>query len=387
MNNNNVNNRIMIVDDSPELIHMLLEDLQSDFVVTAALSADEALQLLAENELPDIVLLDVNMPGMNGYEACEYIKSDPMLADVDVVFLSSNNSTEEIAHGLAVGGADYLLKPYDPAVLRTKLAHIQHLREQRLQWRADAKNASELAMAVINETGALGVVIHFMRASFTVQSPQALMDCLLETLRSYGLNAIAYWRVGELLECNATGEISSMLELEMIERMHGSAQRLHTIGENLIIAKHHCVLLIKNMPIEEQRRGSLLDNLQIILEGANAKLDYFVGQRTLLEAKQKLVDDIIMGLAPALDEVRQRQVNHKEQIIVLIAGMGIEVEKAFFSMGLTETQEAEILAILNRQLNWLADQLDEGMQVDASFTSLATHLSVLVKHVLSKTTT
>lgn len=385
MSNENSNTRIMIVDDSPELIHMLLEDLQKDFIVSAALSANEALQLLAENQLPDIVLLDVNMPGINGYEACEQIKNDPLLAEVDVVFLSSNNSTEEIARGLAVGGADYLVKPYDPVVLRTKLAHLQQLRERRLQWRADVKSANELAMNVINETGALGIVIHCMRASLTVESPQALMDSLLEALRNYGLNAIVYWRAGELLDCNATGEIGSMLELELIERLHGSAQRFHEIGDNLMIVKEHCVLLIKNMPADEQRRGSLMDNLLIILEGTNAKLNAFVGQRELLEAKQRLVDDIIMGLAPALDEVRLRQMNHKEQIISLIADVGVEVEKAFFSMGLTEAQETEILMILNRQLNWLVDQLDEGMQVDTSFTSLAARLSVLVKHVLSKT--
>lgn len=75
--------RVMIVDDSPELIHMLLEDLQGEFAVTAALNAEEALQLLADSERPDIILLDINMPGMNGYEACEVIKSDPALVDID----------------------------------------------------------------------------------------------------------------------------------------------------------------------------------------------------------------------------------------------------------------------------------------------------------------
>lgn len=382
MINDNSNTRIMIVDDSPELIHMLLEDLQSDFIVTAALSADEALQLLAENQLPDIVLLDVNMPGMSGYEACEQIKSDPLLADVDIVFLSSNNAIEEIARGLAVGGADYLIKPYDPGVLRTKLAHIQRLREQRMQWRADAKNANELVMTVITETGALGVVVNFLRTSLALDSQQALMDCLLDSLRNYGLNAIAYWRLGELLECNATGEISSMLELELVERLHGHAQCLHEIGDHLVIVQRHAVLLIKNMPADESKRGSLQDNLQIILEGVNAKLDYFMVQQSHMEMKQQLIDEIAANLYATLDDIRLRQIEHKEQSIQLIGLLGVEVEKAFFSMGLTETQEAEILATLNRYLNLLVDQLEAGMQFDEDFTSLAVRLSVSVKNAL-----
>lgn len=382
MINDNSNTRIMIVDDSPELIHMLLEDLQSDFIVTAALSAEEALQLLAENQLPDIVLLDVNMSGMNGYDACEQIKNDPLLADVDIVFLSSNNAIEEIARGLAVGGVDYLVKPYDPGVLRTKLAHIQRLREQRLQWRADAKNANELVMTVITETGALGVVVNFLRTSLTLDSPQALMDCLLDSLRNYGLNAIAYWRLGELLECNATGEISSMLELELVERLHGSAQSLHKLGDHLVIVQRHTVLLIKNMPTDEAKRGSMQDNLQIILEGANAKLEYFLGQQLRLQTKQQLIDDIAANLYATLDEIRLRQIEHKEQSIQLIGLLGVEVEKAFFSMGLTEAQETEILNALNHHLNLLVDQLEAGMQLDEDFTSLALRLSSAVKNAL-----
>lgn len=385
MNNEISNTRIMIVDDSPELIHMLLEDLHNDFIVTAALSANEALQLLAENQLPDIVLLDVNMPGMNGYEACEHIKGDDLLAEVDVVFLTSNNSTEEMARGLAVGGADYLTKPYDPATLRTKLAHIRQLRERRFQLRADVRSANKLAMTVINEAGALGIVVHYMRASLRAESPQALMDSLLDALRSYGLNAIIYWRMGELMDCNATGEISSMLELEFIERLYGSEQRLHEIGDYLAVVKDHCVLLVKNMPLDEHRRGSLMDNLLIILEGANAKLDYFAGQRSLLEAKQRLVDDIIMGLVPALDEMRLRQISNKEKLISQISDIGVGLEKELYTMHLTETQEAEIVSKVNRHLNEFADQLNEGLLIDSSFTTLAARLSALVKHVLSKT--
>lgn len=382
MSNHNANIRIMIVDDSPELIHMLLEDLQTDFAVTAALSADEALQMLAENELPDIVLLDVNMPGINGYEACEYIKNDPLLADIDVVFLSSNNSTEEIARGLAVGGADYLVKPYNSAALKTKLAHIQHLREQRLQWRDDAKNANDLVMTVLGETGSLGVVVNFMRTALVNENSPQLMENLLDSLRSYGLNAIAYWSAGDILECAATSEISSMLELELIERMRGSDQVLHKIGGKLIMVHRHSVLLIKNMPNDEKRCGSLQDNLQIILETVNSRLDYFMSQQQRFEQRQGVLDDIIASLSEPINNLLARQIKQREYIIGLVGDLSIDIEKAFFAMGLTETQESEILAILNRKLTGLADQLDVGMRLDEDFTFMLSHLSSAVKKAL-----
>jgi hypothetical protein len=201
-------------------------------------------------------------------------------------------------------------------------------------------------------------------------------------LRNYGLNAIVYWRLDDLLDCNATGEISSMLELELVERMHGNAQSLHTIGDKLLIVQRHTVLLIKNMPEDEVKRGNLQDNLQIILEGINAKLEYFHSQHMRQKLKEHLIDDIATNLYATLDELRLRQVSHKEQSIQLIGILGVEVEKAFFSMGLTEAQETEILNTLNHHLNLLVDQLEEGMQLDEDFTALALRLSSSVKNAL-----
>ena len=81
-------------------------------------------------------------------------------------------------------------------------------------------------------------------------------------------------------------------------------------------------------------------------------------------------------------EIRLRQIAHKEQSIQLIGLLGVEVEKAFFSMGLTEAQETEILSALNHHLNLLVDQLEAGMQFDEDFTSLALRLSSAVKNAL-----
>lgn len=374
--------RVMIVDDSPELIHMLLEDLQGEFAVTAALNAEEALQLLADSERPDIILLDINMPGMNGYEACEVIKSDPALVDIDVIFLSSNNSTEEIARGLAVGGSDYLVKPYSSSVLKTKLAHAQRLREQRLQLRAEAKNANDLVMTVLSETGALGVVVNFLRSSLANETSAQLMSGLLEALSNYGLNAVAYFKAGDILECNATHEISSMLELELIERMHGSDQSLTNIGNKFLLVQRHCVLLIKKMPADEVKRGALQDNLQIILEGVNAKLNYFLIQQRQAGRQQQLINEVMASLSETLTDLRTRQIEHREDVIVLIGELGIDVEKAFFSMGLTEAQEKEILDILTRQLSRLVTQLEAGMQLDDDFTALGARVANAVNKVL-----
>ncbi|QEY17058.1 hypothetical protein D0C16_14375 [Cellvibrio sp. KY-GH-1] len=88
------------------------------------------------------------------------------------------------------------------------------------------------------------------------------------------------------------------------------------------------------------------------------------------------------SLSETLTDLRTRQIEHREDVIVLIGELGIDVEKAFFSMGLTEAQEKEILDILTRQLSRLVTQLEAGMQLDDDFTALGARVANAVNKVL-----
>lgn len=71
-----LNSKVLIVDDSPEDIRLLMQELKNEFQITAATSADDALQMISEN-IPDVVLMDINMPGTDGYAACAILKDSP----------------------------------------------------------------------------------------------------------------------------------------------------------------------------------------------------------------------------------------------------------------------------------------------------------------------
>lgn len=104
--------KILIVDDSVETRALLARFLgTSGYVVEEAGDGEEALIRVREF-LPDLILLDIVMPGLDGYQVCERIKSDPGVQDIPVVFLSVRSEAEEKIKGLAVGGADYITKPF-----------------------------------------------------------------------------------------------------------------------------------------------------------------------------------------------------------------------------------------------------------------------------------
>jgi len=104
---------ILVVDDSPMNIDVLIEAIGDLDDVAVALDGEEALSIV-NDERPLAVLLDIVMPGIDGFEVCRRMKADPALAEIPVIFLSGNDSEEDREQGRAAGGTDYLVKPLSP---------------------------------------------------------------------------------------------------------------------------------------------------------------------------------------------------------------------------------------------------------------------------------
>lgn len=102
--------KVLIVDDEQINIQVLTAAFRDDYELLVARNGDEAVIMTAEQR-PDLVLLDVMMPGMNGFEVCRILKSNPELAEIPVIFLTAMDSSEAQITGLGLGGVDYITKP------------------------------------------------------------------------------------------------------------------------------------------------------------------------------------------------------------------------------------------------------------------------------------
>ncbi|MFA7241965.1 MAG: two-component system response regulator [Sulfuricellaceae bacterium] len=112
---------ILIVDDAPENLTVLGELLQPHYQVRAATSGEKALRIAGSAPRPDLILLDVMMPGMDGYQVFERLHADPATRDIPVIFVTAMDSTEAEMHGLEVGAADYITKPIAPPVVLARI--------------------------------------------------------------------------------------------------------------------------------------------------------------------------------------------------------------------------------------------------------------------------
>ena len=108
---------ILVVDDAPENIDLLVGLLKDKYKVRAALNGEVALTIARSPSPPDLILLDIVMPGMDGLEVCETLKGDEGTSHIPIVFLSGQASDEECDRGIEMGGEAYLQKPVEPESL------------------------------------------------------------------------------------------------------------------------------------------------------------------------------------------------------------------------------------------------------------------------------
>ena len=121
---------ILLVDDAPTNIQMLNETLKDGYHLFFATNGRDALRIASES-VPDLILLDVIMPDMDGYEVCRTLKTDPILRNVPIIFITAMNQQEDEAIGLELGAVDYITKPFNPTIVRLRIRNQIELKRQR----------------------------------------------------------------------------------------------------------------------------------------------------------------------------------------------------------------------------------------------------------------
>ncbi|ENO81772.1 two-component system response regulator [Thauera sp. 27] len=135
-------NTILAIDDAPENLRVLSEVLRPHYRVLVATSGAVGLELAAGPKRPDLILLDIMMPGMDGYEVLTRLRENPLTQGIPVIFLTAMTAVEDEEHGLGLGAADYVGKPFKPALL---LARVRTQLENKLarDWMQDQNAALE----------------------------------------------------------------------------------------------------------------------------------------------------------------------------------------------------------------------------------------------------
>ncbi|MBF0302642.1 MAG: PleD family two-component system response regulator [Desulfamplus sp.] len=133
METNCIKSSILIVDDEPYNLKILNELLRTDYSIRVATNGERALEIVMSDNPPDLVLLDVIMPGIDGYEVCQRLKADTNTHDIPVIFITSKTDERDEIRGFETGAVDYVTKPFRPIVVQARVrTHIDLKRKSKL---------------------------------------------------------------------------------------------------------------------------------------------------------------------------------------------------------------------------------------------------------------
>ena len=190
-----VKSTVLVVDDTPDNLSLMMELLKDDYKVKLANGGERALKLAAMVPPPDLILLDIMMPGMDGYEVCRRLKANPLTRDVPVVFLTAKTEVEDEKRGLEMGAADYITKPISPPIVlaRVKIhlalkAHADFLRDKNDFLEAEVSKRTREVVAIQDVTIMAMASLAETRDSDTgnhIRRTQYYVEALAKKLRSH----------------------------------------------------------------------------------------------------------------------------------------------------------------------------------------------------------
>lgn len=138
---------VLVVDDTPENIEVLRQLLRIDYSIRAAISGEKGLEVAHCHPQPDIILLDIMMPGIDGYEVCRRLKADKTTAHIPVVFISALDQVGHESMGLELGAVDYIRKPFEPVLVKARVRNHLALKRYEQELEALVKDrTAELAL-------------------------------------------------------------------------------------------------------------------------------------------------------------------------------------------------------------------------------------------------
>lgn len=353
--------RVFAIDDDPLILEIMREVLEPDCVVETFDSAESCLPRL-EVERPGMFLLDVSLPGMDGYGLCRRIKDDESLRDIPVTFVSSHDTIDARLKGYDAGGEDFIVKPFAPEEVRRKIKVAQQLILSKKSLEEQAKAANSFSMMMMASMGESGIVMQFLGKLFSWNSEQEVAAGLLELLQSYQLEGVAQTRVAQrTLTLSAAG---ANLPLEVSVLNHVRSQgRIFEFRNRGVYNCQHITVMVNNMPVHDPDLcGRLRDHLSLVAQGADSRLQAIETEEANRRNRAG-IDDALQNIRESLSAMRQAHGQDRAASSQLLIELEQSLAKSFVHLGLTTDQEQHMEDLVQDFMKRMMEQQDRGEEL------------------------
>lgn len=366
---------VFIIDDDEIILTILREILSSQYRVECFESVEICRERLAEQK-PDMFLLDLTLPGMDGYSFCRELKNDWETQNIPVLFVSANDDMETRLACYEAGGEDFVLKPFDPVEIFCKLQVAERILSSQRALGEQAGYAQRTALSAMTSMGELGTILQFLSKSFACLTVEELGEAIVDAVRQWDLQAAVQLRCdGQECSLSANGR-DVPLEVAILNHVRGSG-RIFQFKSRCVFNYGNVTLLLNNMPLaDEERAGRIRDNAALLAEGAEARLRA-IETDLLAQRRRQGIEVAIQHVQAVLKQVQGDYQRNSFELTQNMLEFEQVLAKSFVSLGLTEEQEEFLTSLAGEQMRSMISSQDQNGQVVAQLEELARSLEGL----------
>ncbi|MEY4593291.1 MAG: hypothetical protein RIR18_2186 [Pseudomonadota bacterium] len=366
---------VFVVDDDPIILEIIQSVLSEDFTVETFTSAKRCIDRI-QSVRPSMLLLDVSMPEMDGFELCRHIKADLETDNIPILFISASDDIDTRLACYEAGGSDFVLKPFEPAELRRKVSITEQHLSEKAAISEQASFARDAAMSAMTSMGELGTVLQFLSKSFSCNSALDLSNTILESLDQYQLQGAVQVRLDKQEISVSHNGLYNPLEASVLNHVRNSG-RIFQFKTRCVFNYGGITLMVNNMPIEDADRcGRIRDNVAILAEGAAARLQTIeidIANRR----RQQGIEDALPQVHGALDKVQANYRRNCFELTQVMIAYQEQLLKSYVHLGLSQNQEDFITNLAHTYMEKMVVNQDQSLAIVGDLEAMAVKLEKL----------
>lgn len=364
--------KIIIVDDEEiilEILANIFEDTEYETVCFD--TAKEALNIISESpDEYDLVISDIHMPEMDGYEFCKSVKALDISIDIPLIFSSSLTTLEDKIKGYNAGADDYVTKPVIAEDLKLKVGQLLKNKDDIKNLSQQINEAKSTAMQAMTYSSDLGRVVNFYEEAMLADSFENLAHRLFLLMHNYDLKCSLYIDDGMDKIIISDEGYASPLERKVFDTAKDQG-RFFSFGKRTLVNYDNHSLLIKNMPIDdEDKYGLIKDILGAICNALSAKIALITNQ--INSERQK--NTVFTILRTSIDEIDTSFRELQLKSMQIIEDMKEQIDEVIGNLGLMESTENKIENITDECLAKTNKNFYEGVKMKDVFEDLRTKI-------------